>query len=280
MKKNIKELIFIILGCLIISIGVNLFLGNAELLSGGVTGIALILQKLTGVQVGFLTLLINIPLFICSIVKLNKKFTLYSLVGIISLSLSLIITGSFSTLITIDDKLLLSLYGGILNGLGSGIVLLNHGSTGGLDIITMLVKQKDPNKRLSTISFSINFLIILVGSFIFGLSNTLYTLISIYITSFVLDKVLQGFNSSKLVFIITNKEEDLTKCIINSLSRGVTKISGKGAYTDNEKDILFCVLPNTQIPDLKNIIEEYDPNAFLTISDASEIVGKGFKRNL
>ena len=279
-KKAIFELIFIVLGSFIISVGVNMFLGNAELLSGGVTGVALILEKLTGIQVGYLSLLMNIPLFICCVFKLNKKFTTYSLVGILSLSFSLIVTKSFTHLITIDDKLLLCLYGGVLTGLGSGIVLLNHGSTGGFDIITMLIKEKNPNKSLSTISFSINSLIVIIGSFIFGISNALYTLISMYITSFVLDKVLQGFNSSKLAFIITDNEDQLTKYIIKSLNRGVTKISGKGVYTNEEKAILFCVLPNTQIPDLKNIIEEHDPSAFLTISDANEIIGKGFKQKL
>lgn len=279
-KDNFIDLLFIIIGSIISSIGVNMFLTHAQLLSGGVTGIALILQYLFEIQAGYIILLLNIPLFVLSAVKLSRKFTIYSIIGTISFSIALILTSSISNILSINDKLLYCLYGGVVNGIGFGLIFVHNGSTGGFDIISVLIRKKYTNLNLGKISFGINLLIVAVSAFIFGLPIALYTLIAMYITSFVLDNVVKGFNKSKSVFIITKKEEEIAASILNRLHRGVTRLYGEGAYTKEQKKILFCVIPLAQLPELKNIVTSHDNEAFMSITDASEIVGKGFKMNI
>ena len=279
-KNNIIDLLFIILGSFLGSIGVNMFLIHAKLLSGGVTGLALIFQYLFKIQAGYIILILNIPLFILSMKKLNKKFTIYSLVGTLSFSLSLILTHPISNILNINDKLLYCLYGGVINGIGFGLVFVHHGSTGGFDIISMLIKMKYSNLNIGKISFGINLVIVTISAFIFGLPNALYTLIAMYITSFVLDNVVKGLNQTKSVFIITDNEEEVSERIMTILHRGVTYLYGEGAYTKEHKKILYCIVPLSQLPVLKNIVTTIDTKAFISISDASEVQGKGFKRSL
>ena len=180
--KEKKELLidnaFILIGCFIASLGVNLFLSNAKLLSGGATGIALIFQYLMGVNSGIVVLLINIPLFILSYFKLSKKFTFNSAIGMLALSLSLMITAPVSHLITLDDKLLYCVFGGAICGFGYGLVFSKGGSTGGTDIVTMIIRKKYSNFNIGSLSFVLNMCIVAVGAIFFGLETALYTLIS------------------------------------------------------------------------------------------------------
>lgn len=279
-KDDLIDLLFIIFGSFLVSLGVNMFLTHAKLLSGGVTGLALIVQYLFKIKAGYIIMLLNIPLFILSMRRLDRKFTLYSLVGIVSFSLSLILTEPLSTILNMDDNILYCLYGGVVNGIGLGLVFSHNGSTGGFDIISMLIKKKYSYLNIGNISFGINLIIVSIGAFIFGLPNALYTLIAMYTTSLVLDKVVKGLNQSKTVFIITEKEEEVSDLILTKLHRGVTYIYGEGAYTKESKKILYCIIPLVQLPELKNIVTSLDDKAFISISDTSEIQGKGFKRSL
>ena len=212
-KNNIIDILFIFLGCIIPSLGINLFLLHANLLSGGATGIALILQYTTGIPSGLMVLILNIPLLLISYKKLDKSFTLYTTIGMLCLSSSLMITKPLSNIALIDDFLLLCIYGGALGGIGLGIVFLRNGSTGGTDIITMLIRKKYSNFNIGTLGFSLNLVIVTIGAIIFGLPQALYTLISLFIQSIVLDKVLKGFSSKKLLLILTKKEEDFFSLI-------------------------------------------------------------------
>ncbi|MBE6047272.1 MAG: YitT family protein [Clostridium sp.] len=278
-KKNknfILDVILIFIGCFIASLGINLFLVHAKLLSGGATGIALILEYLTDIKSGYSVFILNLPLFLLSYRKLSKKFTLYSAIGMTSLSLSLIITKSFSTIIQVNDNLLYCIYGGILCGLGYGLVFLRNGSTGGADIINMIIKQKYSNFNIGSIGFAINIIIVSISAIIFGVPRALYTLISMFIQGFVLDKVLRGFSSKRLMLILTKKEEDVINYIMKDLHRGVTSLSAKGEFTDCNKRMLYCIVTSREMINLKKQILSIDSTAFISILDVSEVRGKGF----
>ena len=276
-SSYILDFIIIIVGCFIASLGVNLFLTHAKLLSGGATGIALIFQYLFGFKAGYTVFIINLPLFIVSYFKLEKKFTLYSAIGMVALSLSLIITEPLSSLIQVNDVLLYCIYGGVLCGIGYGLVFLRNGSTGGTDIITMLIRKKYSNFNIGGLGFILNMMIVIVGAFFFGIARALFTLISIFIQGFVLDKVLKGLNSKNLLLIITDREEEVINYIINDLHRGVTSLLAEGEYTHDMKKMLYCILTPRQMVELKSTIHLIDPKAFITIIDVSEVKGKGFK---
>lgn len=279
-KTNVIDMLFIMLGSFLGSIGVNMFLIHANLLSGGVTGLALILQYLFKIQAGYIILILNVPLFLLSLKKLNKRFSLYSLVGILTFSISLILTEPISNILNINDKLLYCIYGGVVNGIGFGLVFAHRGSTGGFDIISMLIRKKYTNYNIGKISFSINLVIVTISAFIFGLPSALYTLIAMFTTSLVVDNVVKGLNQSKAVLIITEKEEMVEELIMKKLHRGVTCLYGEGAFTKEQKKILYCIIPLSQLPELKEIIINIDNNAFLSILDASEVQGKGFKPSI
>lgn len=277
-KANILDVVIIFIGCIIASLGVNIFLSHAQLLSGGATGIGLLLEYTLNIPTGITIFLINIPLLLVSYKKLNKSFTIYTTIGMLCLSFSLMMTKPLASYVSIDglDILLYCIYGGVLCGIGYGLVFSRNGSTGGTDIITMLIRKKYSNFNIGTLSFSLNIIIILTGAYIFGLPQALYTFISLFIQSFVLDRMLLGFKSKKLLLILTKKEEDIINYVIQDLHRGVTSLVAEGEYTHDRKKMLYCIVTSRQMIELKNAVQSIDPSAFITIVDISEVRGKGF----
>nr|WP_304285422.1 YitT family protein [Clostridium paraputrificum] len=276
-KSFILDVIIIFIGCFTASLGINLFLSHAQLLSGGATGIALILEYMWNISSGITLFILNIPLFILSYKKLSKDFTIYSAIGMVSLSTSLIITKQFSSYIKVNDMLLYCIYGGVLCGIGYGLVFLRNGSAGGTDIITMLIRKKYSNFNIGAVNFAINLIIVTIGAIIFGIPRALYTLISMSIQGLVLDQVIRGFSSKKLMMILTEKEEEIIKYIIADMHRGVTTLPARGEFTDQDKRMLYCLVTSRQMITLKNRILSCDPKAFISILDVSEVKGRGFQ---
>lgn len=276
-KSFYLDVIVIILGCFISSLGVNLFLSNAKLLSGGVTGIGLILQYLWNIPSGITVFILNIPLFFISYKFLTKRFTLYTAIGMLSFSTALVLTKPLSSLIQVDDTLLHCIYGGVLSGIGYGLVFFRNGSIGGTDIITMVIRKKYSNLDVGKVGFSFNILIVTLSAFIFGLPKALYTLISMFISSSILDKVLNGFTSKKLLLILTEKEDEIINYVIKDMNRGITSLMAEGGYTQNQKKLLYVAVTTSQMISLKSKILRIDPSAFITIVDVSEVKGKGFQ---
>ena len=276
-KSFYIDLIVIVTGCLISSMGINLFLSQAKLLSGGITGIALIFQYLFEIPSGISVFIINIPLFFISYKFLSKRFTLYTAMGMLSFSIALIITKPFSNLLKVDDILLYCIYGGVLSGLGSGLVFYRNGSMGGTDILTMVIRKKFSNFEIGKVNFAFNIIIVSVAAFIFGFPQALYTLISMFISGTILDRVLNGFTSKKLLLVLTDKEEDIITYVIKDLHRGITGLKAQGGYTKNEKRLLYVAVTTSQMIGLKNKILKIDPGAFITIIDVNEVKGKGFQ---
>lgn len=279
-KTIIKNIFFILVGSLISALAINLFISKAKLLSGGASGISLIIQYLYKFPAGYTVLLLNIPLLILSYKCLNKRFTILTFIGTISFSLFLIFTAPLKGMIDTNDTLLLCLYGGVLNGIGIGIVFSNHGSAGGLNIISALIKVKHDDFNIGQISFCINMIIVCIATFFFGVTSALYTIAAMYITAEVTDRIIHGISKQKLVLIITAKEKDICSGILYKMHRGVTFLYGEGAYTGKHQKILFCTVSLHQIPELKLIVKEIDDEAFMIIVDASEVRGKGFKNDL
>jgi uncharacterized membrane-anchored protein YitT (DUF2179 family) len=278
MKIDIKRITYVLAGSLISAVSINEFMIPHHLLSGGVGGVALILQYITGFSAGALILIMNIPIFLFGIKTIDKDFIIYSVIGTFSMSVFLILLKDVTIFnrLVVDDIMLASIFGGVAHGLGAGIVFKNRGSMGGSDIIAVVVKRKR-SINIGTISFLINLVIVYISSFLFGMKPAMYTLISMYISSRVLDKVQEGFDRKKSVMIITEKEEEVAQAIITTLHRGVTYLYGEGAYTLNQRRILYCIVTTKQIAKVKHIVNIIDPKAFFTINDTSEVMGKGFK---
>jgi len=277
-KFKYPVMIFVILlGGIISGISFNAFIMPHKLLSGGISGIALITNYLTGISPGILIFALNVPIFILGYRFIDKEFIILSLIGMTSFSFFIDYFSFLRELYLVDDIMLSSIYGGILNGIGMGIVFRNRASQGGVDIIAVIIK-KYMSFNLGSISLIINLIIITTASFIYGLKPALYTLIAIYVASQVLDKVLQGFDIRKQVIIISEKENEVVKEIIKRLHRGVTYLEGEGAFTGSRKKVVYCIVTLNQLAKLKQIVREIDPNAFMAVSDTAEVLGRGFSK--
>jgi len=278
-KQNIKNAAFVIVGCLLSAIGVNMFLVNAKLFSGGVSGIAILIQYALKFPAGYTVLLANIPLLILSYRKLNKRFTIYSIIGTISLSSFLLLTKNLSSIITVRDTLLLCVYGGLLTGTGVGLAYSNHGSEGGLNIIVMLVKKKYSSFDVGQLGFIVNCVIVFLGMLLNGITVALYTLMSMYIAAFVTDKMILGLSRKKVLLIITDKEHDVCQYITHSMHSEATILNGK-ALTGIERKVLYCIVHVSKLPEFKYSILKIDKDALISIIDASEVDGKGFNSSI
>lgn len=267
----------ILLGGLICGISFNAFIMPHKLLSGGISGIALIINYIVGINPGILIFLLNVPIFLLGYKFVDKEFIILSLIGMSSFSFFIDFFSFLRDLHLVDDIMLSCIYGGILNGIGMGIVFRNRASQGGIDIIAVIVK-KYFSINLGSTSLIINSIIIAIASLIYGLKPALYTLISIYVATQVLDRVQQGFDIRKQVIIISDKEEEVVKEILKRLHRGVTYLEGEGAFTGKRKRVIYCIIALNQLAKLKQIVREIDPNAFMAVSDTAEVLGKGFSQ--
>ena len=266
----------IIVGITILSIGVNGFLRQAHLLSGGVAGASTAINYLTNINVGIITFLINVPIFIFGFIFLEKDFLLTSLINMVLFSFILGITQEVGNIIPLNDILLQSVYGGILCGIGNGLVFRTKSSTGGTDIISAILKNK-LNIPMKTTSFGINVAIVLCGSILFGLHLALYTLIAMFLNAQVMNSTKDALNDEKAVMVFSKDSELIADEIMKKLIRGVTFLEAEGGYTGEKKKIIYCVVLSREIPKIKEIALRYDKRAFISVNDINEVKGKGFK---
>lgn len=266
----------IIVGITIMSIGVNGFLRQAHLLSGGVAGVATGINYLSNINVGFITFIINIPIFILGFIFLEKDFLITSLVNMVLFSVIIGITQEVGNFIPLNDVLLQSIYGGILCGIGNGLVFRTKSSLGGTDIVGAILKNK-LNIPIKNTTFGLNLAIVSVSSLLFGLNLALYTLIAMFINAQVMSYTKDALNDEKAVMIFSNSSESIASEIMESLVRGVTFLQAEGGYTNEKKKIIYCVVLSREIPKIKEIATKYDKRAFISVNDINEVKGKGFK---
>lgn len=279
-KENILNYIYIIIGTTILAAGVNLFLAKIKLVTGGISGLAIVIQYITeksygrGVPLWFTNIIVNIPLFALAIKLKGREFVGKSMFAAAYLSFALFYT-SFIPAPEVDI-LLASIFGGVLVGTGLGFVLRASASTGGTDLAANIIKVFLKNVPIAKIILILDSTIIIIGALVFGIEKAMYALISIYIVAKVIDNILEGINFSKAVFIISDKSKEIAETLMKDLKRGVTGINGTGMYTKGEKQVLFVVVGKNQILLLQKMIKEIDKNAFITIADVREVLGEGF----
>lgn len=274
-KQNIINCGMVVLGCLVAAIGVNMFVINARLFSGGVSGIAILLQYVTHIPAGYTVLVLNIPLLILSYRKLSLRFTLFSLVGTLSLSIFLIITRNLNSILIVHDTIFYCVYGGALMGAGHGIAFANHGSEGGMDIVIMLVKKKYDGFDVGQLGLITNGVVVSLGAILNGVTPALYTLISMYIAAYVTDKLIHGLSKKKVLFIITDKYLEVCKYIESQKYHGVALLEGKKT-SGTERKVLYCVIHVSALPEFKYSLQKIDKDSMISVLDASEVDGKGF----
>ncbi|EWG11533.1 YitT family protein [Cytobacillus firmus] len=273
--ERLLEYLYVLIGSGIVAVAFNVFLLPNRIASGGVSGISTILDAVVGWEPAYVQWAFNIPLFIAGVLLLGKQFGAKTLAGTIFLPLVVFLTKEYEP--WTSDPLLASLFGGIGVGLGLGIVFRGKASTGGTDLAAQII-NKYTGLSLGTCVAIIDGLIVLSAALIFDIEQGLYALIALYVTSKTIDLIQLGFSRTKMALIITEKQSDVRDGILNKIDRGVTKLSAYGGYTDHERPVLMCVVDQTEFTKLKQLVQTIDPTAFIIVTDASEVLGEGFKR--
>lgn len=279
LKSRPRQHFGIVLGCLIAACSINLFVIPNHMLTGGVAGIAIIFYFIGDLPVGLQTLAYNIPLLIASYKLMGKKYTVDVIFGTVIFALLLDATEFLNAYAPkLENLLLASIYGGVFNGLGYGIVFRMSGSTGGFDIIGAIIR-KYYSMNIGSVIFAFNCMVVVVAGFLFGIEPAMFTLVCMYVNSHVTDKVIAGLNRKKAVMIISKKSKEISDGIMNELGRGVTFLHGKGAFSGDEREIVMVVVSLTQMAKLKIITHAIDKNAFMIVMSAGEVMGRGFTRS-
>jgi len=272
--QKIRDYVLITIGVGIAVVGLNIFLVPGRIAAGGVSGIATILYHLWKVPLGLSIIVLNIPLFVFGIKFLGKNFavrTIYALV-LYSIAAELIPIPAESF-----DPFIASIYGGVLVGIGLGIVIKMGGTTGGTDMAAKLLSERFRSIGLGTFLFGIDFIIIAAAGVIFDAEVAMYAVVSLFVTTKVIDFLTIGLSVSKAFYIISEKSDEIAEAILVQMDRGVTSFSGKGRFSKKDKDILLCVLKwRTEGARLKKIVKAIDPTAFVIVADVKEVLGEGF----
>jgi len=269
------EYIQIIFGAALVGLAFNIFLLPARLAAGGVSGISTILYELFQFNPAYVQWLINIPLLLLGVLLVGKEFSMKTLVGTFFVPFVIWVTADMK--LAVENPLLSAIYGGIMLGVGLGIVYRGNGSTGGTALIAQLVKKYS---GLSS-GFSqllVDGLVVITSAFVFNFELALYAMIAIYVTSKVIDFVQLQTSPTKLVLIITDKEDEVQGIIRNDINRGLTKIKTIGGYSNQEKTMILCVVEQSEAVYFKKLLQTKEPSSFVIFLNASEILGRGFSK--
>ena len=277
-KKYSKDFIYIIIGCFIMAMGTSLFLLPNQLSSGGFAGISTIVYYLFKLPLGITMFFLNIPLLIWAFFKISKELFIKSIIGTIVLTIFIDLLDTFPALT--GDKLLACIYGGILNGIGTAIILRTTASTGGTDLLTYVIRKYKPHFQTATLIVIVDTIIVLLNVLFFNeIEVGLYSAIAIYLMGKMIDIVFEGVNFTKMMFIISKDYKEIATRIGKELDRGSTAIYAKGMYTKEKRMLLLCVGTRNEIAKIKMLAIKIDPTAFIITANARETWGKGFKKN-
>lgn len=274
------DFLFIVLGTGIMALAIQCIFEPIGLVTGGFTGIAIIIRKVTaglvegGIPLWLTNIVLNIPVFLFALKIKGKRFIGRTVIGTVLLSFWLYIIPQVD--LTQGDYMLSAIFGGVITGIGIGFVLLAKATTGGTDMVSVLIQHKVRHYSVVQILQVIDGAVVLVGLYVFGLKPALYAVVAIFITSKVSDALMEGMKYSKAAFIITDRYQEVADAIMTKLDRGLTGLDATGMYSGDKKIVLYCVVSKKEIVDLKDIVAEIDTKAFVIVTDAREVLGEGF----
>lgn len=271
---RVLEYVYVLVGSVFVALAFNGCLLPNGVASGGFSGLSTILHSVLGWEPAFVQWALNIPLFLVGWYILGGRFAMKTLVGTFFLPFMIFMTRNIEPWTT--DALLGSIFGGITVGIGLGIIFRGNGSTGGTDLLAQIL-NKYTNLSLGMSVAILDGIVVLMSALLLSMENGMYALVALFITSKTIDFVQVGPGTAKMALIITNNPDEVKDGIFKEVNRGVTKVSGYGGYTDNERPILMCVVEQSEFTELKQVVKQLDSSAFVVVLDANEVVGEGFK---
>lgn len=277
LKTDGRAVALTLLGCAIGGVSFSFLTFPNNIVSGGLTGIGQILNLLFGLPVGVMIIVMNIPLFVVAWRMLGLRFIIFSLIGMVGTSVAIDLFNLLHITLT-NDILLAAVYGGLLNGLSNGLIFSAGSTGGGTDILSRLLRRKYPYLQIGTISLALNAVVVLAFAVIFHRADAaMYTVITMFVSSRVVNLILYGMANSSICYIITIHPHEISRAVNSSLHRGATLLKGEGAYSGEERDVVLCAIRRHQIPQLKKLVSELDEHAFVIVTQSHEVFGKNFQ---
>jgi uncharacterized membrane-anchored protein YitT (DUF2179 family) len=275
--RAIRDVVGITIGCIIYALSFALFVIPRDLAPGGISGLAIVLNHFFSVvPIGITIIILNAPLFLLSLRRLGRGFLWRSVYATVASSLLIDLFTPWTIGFHVDI-LLSAIYAGVVMGIGIGIIFRFFGSTGGTDLLAQLLSEKIGLSFGTTLLIIDTFIIVLSGIAFHSVTIPLYSIVSLYISSKAIDLVQEGLSFSKAAWVISSRPDEVASKVMSELDRGVTKFTAAGGFTGERKEVIFCVVPQSQITHLKQIVHEVDPDAFVAIMDVTETLGLGFK---
>ena len=272
---EVKHSLGIVAGSTLVAVGLSAFIVPNRIVDGGVTGLAILIHYLAGLPIGWLIMAINVPIFLGGIRYVGWRFGLRSLLGVVAISVAVELTKHVPAVT--HDLLLASVFGGIVEGVGMGLVLRSQGSLGGTDILAVVFSHL-LGFTVGELLLGIDVLIIGAAALTFDVERAMYALITMFVASRLVDAVQEGLNHTKTMIIISDQADAIARRILSDLERGVTYLNGEGAYSGDPKRVIWTVITRAEIARVKEIVWDLDREAFVTVADAHEVLGEGFKR--
>lgn len=279
LRSSIVSYLGIALGSVMMAFSIILFIKANNIVPGGIMGIANIINYITGFPIGLTTLCFSVPIFFIGMFSLGKEVGVKTIYCNVVYAVVVDFLDRNMTALT-GDLFLATIFGGVLMGTGVAFILGFGATFGGTDLIGRIIHKYVPAIPTQWIMFGFDFMVILVGAIIFGPELALFSIVTIFVSTKMIDVIQEGVNYGKTFFIISEKSEEIATAILNDVNRGVTSLYGKGMYTKQDKDVLYCTVARRQVVYVKNKILAIDPKAFITIGDVREVVGKGFGDSL
>lgn len=274
-RKWLQDYLGIVLGTVITALALNVFLIPNKVAAGGTSGLATVLHYTFGLPVGMTMLAFDIPMFLLSVKMLGARFGVNTLLGAGILAATIDLTAPYVPVLT-HDLLLNSLYGGVMAGIGMGIVFKFKGTTAGTDLAAAII-NKLTGISIGQALLGVDFFVITLAGIVFGSAElSLYALISLYVTTKIIDLVQEGPSAAKAFIIMSDSSSEVADAIMDEIGRGVTYLSGRGAYTKAERDVVFCVVSTREVSYVKDLVYRIDRQAFVIVADAHEVLGEGF----
>ena len=274
-----KDILYILAGTFLMSLGINFAFDPMGLVCGGVTGLAIVVKHLTGllweggIPVWLSNLLFNGPLFVVALIKKGKKYITKTVFATVMLSVWIYLLPIYQLF---DDYLLATLFGGVMTGAGIGMVLARMATTGGTDLFSALIHEKLKHFTIPQILAVTDGAIVVLGALVFGIENAMYAICVVYICAKISDGMLEGLKFAKMAHIISDKAEEIAEIILKDVDRGATGVKVQGMYSREEKKMLICVVTKKEIVELIDIVHKIDPSAFVIVNDVHEVRGEGF----
>ena len=278
MKKHLKDLLWYTVGSIIYAIAVTIFISANEISPGGLTGIATLLNYTLHVPTGLTILVLNIPILIFGFIKFGGKFIIGTAVATTMVSFAITFVEEVVPTVKVD-KILASIFGGCLLGLGISLIMLHGATTGGVDIVAKLINKRFRHFTVGKIILILDAAVILLAVIVYkNIESALYSVVTMFASARVMDSMLYGGDRGKVIYTITSKPDEICKSVSQELSRGITLFDVTGGYTGEKRKMLMCSLRPFEVSLFYSLVEKYDPKAFIIVTEAGEIIGEGFKK--